>query len=62
MATKRFRLKPGTQLLFMLIGFTFAVWVLRGFTILSWMPGMVLWLLILACIGVFVFNSLQSIR
>lgn len=59
---KRFRLRPGSQLLLFLICFTLGVWILRGLTLLSFLPGIVLWLLILACLGVFIFNSLQSIR
>lgn len=60
--SNRFRLKPGSQLLLFLICFTVGVWVLRGLTLLSFLPGLVLWLLILACLGVFLFNSLQSMR
>lgn len=60
--SKRFRLKPGAQLLLFLICFTIGVWVLRGLTLLSFLPGLVLWLLILACLSVFLFNSLQSTR
>lgn len=60
--SKRFRLKPGSQLLLFLICFTIGVWVLRGLTLLTFLPGIVLWLLILACLCVFVFNSLQSVR
>lgn len=59
---KGFRLKPGSQLLLFLICFTFAVWVLRGLTLLSFLPGIVLYFLILACIGVFVVNSIRSMR
>ena len=58
----RFRLTPGSQLLLLLICITLAIWVLRGLTLLSFLPGIVLWLLILACMSVFVFNSLQSMR
>ncbi len=58
----RFRLKPGSQLLLFLICFTFGVWVLRGLTLLSFLPGIVLYLLILACLAVFVVNSVRSMR
>lgn len=60
--TKRFRLKPGAQLLLFLICFTLGVWILRGMTLLSFLPGIVIYLLVLACLGVFVFNSVQSMR
>ena len=59
---RRFRLKPGSQLLLFLICFTFAVWVLRGLTLLSFLPGIVLWLLVIACLVVFLVNSLRSMR
>ncbi|MEL6939292.1 MAG: hypothetical protein AAFO84_08885 [Cyanobacteria bacterium J06598_1] len=59
---KRFRLKPGAQLLLFLICFTLGVWILRGMTLLSFLPGIVIYLLVLACLGVFVFNSVQSMR
>lgn len=58
----RFRLKPGAQLLLFLICFTLGVWILRGLTLLSFLPGIVIYLLVLACLGVFVFNSIQSMR
>ncbi|MEM9088116.1 MAG: hypothetical protein AAGC93_05165 [Cyanobacteria bacterium P01_F01_bin.53] len=58
----RFRLKPGVQLLLFLICFTLGVWILRGLTLLSFLPGIVIYLLVLACLGVFVFNSIQSMR
>jgi hypothetical protein len=60
--THRFRLKPGSQLLLFLIFFTFAVWVLRGLTLLSFLPGIVLYLLVIACFAVFIVNSLRSMR
>ena len=60
--SNRFRLKPGSQLLLFLICFTLGVWVLRGLTLLSFLPGIVLWLLILACLVVFAVNSVRSLR
>ncbi len=60
--SNRFRLTPGSQLLLLLVCITLVVWILRGLTLLSFLPGIVLWLLILSCLGVFVFNSLQSMR
>ncbi|MEL6137867.1 MAG: hypothetical protein AAFQ61_10110 [Cyanobacteria bacterium J06626_23] len=59
---KRFKLRPGTQLLFMLIGLTVLVWVLRGFGVLTFIPGIVIWLLLLLCFAVFIFNSFQAAR
>ncbi|PZO17686.1 MAG: hypothetical protein DCF25_10830 [Leptolyngbya foveolarum] len=59
---RRFKLKPGSQLLLFLVCFTIAVWVLRGLTLLSFLPGIVLWLLVVACLVVFLVNSLRSMR
>ena len=46
----------------MLLGLTALVWVLRGFGILTFIPGIIIWLLLLLCVGVFVFNSFQAAR
>jgi len=58
----RFRLKPGSQLLLFLICFTLGVWILRGITLLSFLPGFVLYALMLACLAVFVVNIVRSMR
>ena len=45
-----------------LLGITLLVWVLRGLTILSFIPGIVIWLLLLLTIGAGVVTSLQRMR
>ncbi|MBW4683699.1 MAG: hypothetical protein KME40_01100 [Komarekiella atlantica HA4396-MV6] len=48
-----------TQIFGMLLGIGIAVWVLRGFGILSFMPGGIIWLLILAAIAVGIISYAQ---
>ncbi|NEP17101.1 MAG: hypothetical protein F6J97_09355 [Leptolyngbya sp. SIO4C1] len=58
----RFRLRPATQLFLTLVGMTAAVWVLRGIGLLTFLPGIVLWILIVACFATGIVNSLRSAR
>ncbi|MBE9076689.1 hypothetical protein IQ241_05150 [Romeria aff. gracilis LEGE 07310] len=60
--TRRSRLQPGTQLFLALLGLTLGVWVLRGIGILAFIPGIVLWFLILACLTAGVLNMVRSMR
>ncbi|MBD6616250.1 hypothetical protein FNW02_10485 [Komarekiella sp. 'clone 1'] len=48
-----------TQIFGMLLGIGIAVWVLRGFGILSFIPGGIIWLLILAAIAVGIISYAQ---
>ncbi|WP_255524838.1 hypothetical protein [Nodosilinea sp. FACHB-13] len=41
---------------------TAIVWVLRGLSLLAFLPGLVIWLLILLCFGLGIVSSLQRIR
>jgi len=56
------RLSLPSQIFLALLGFTLLVWILRGLTILSFIPGIVLWLLLLLTIGAGVITSLQRMR
>jgi len=56
------RLSLPSQIFLALLGITLLVWILRGFTILSFLPGIVLWLLLLLTIGAGVITSLQRMR
>ena len=58
----RFRLRPITQLLLATIALTAFVWILRGTSLLSFLPGIIIWLLILACFAIALVSSLQSTR
>jgi len=51
-----------TQIFLGLLTFTLLVWILRGLTVLAFIPGIVLWLLLLLTIGAGVITSLQRIR
>jgi len=56
------RLSLPSQIFLALLGFTLLVWILRGLTILSFIPGIVLWFLLLLTIGAGVITSLQRMR
>jgi len=56
------RLSLPSQIFLALLGITLLVWILRGLTILSFLPGIVLWLLLLLTIGAGVITSLQRMR
>ncbi|MGD1952577.1 MAG: hypothetical protein ACFB14_23470 [Leptolyngbyaceae cyanobacterium] len=60
--SNRFRLRPITQLLLAIIAMTAIVWILRGTGLLLFLPGIVIWLLILTCFAIALFSSLQSTR
>lgn len=62
MARRRLQLHPTTQIFLVLLGITVVVWVLRGLTLLAFLPGWVLWLLLLVCIGSGIVSSLQKMR
>lgn len=49
-----------TQTCGFLFGIAIAVWVLRGFGILGFMPGGVIWLLFLAAIAFAILSYLQK--
>ena len=59
---KRFRLRPVTQLLLATMAMTAIVWILRGTGLLAFLPGIIIWLLLLACFAIALFSSLQSTR
>lgn len=42
-----------------LIGSTFLVWLLRGFGILTFIPGGLIWLLLFSAIATLIINLLQ---
>lgn len=56
------KLSRPSQVFLGLLGVTLVVWILRGLTILSFIPGIVLWLLLLLTIGAGVITSLQRMR
>ena len=56
------RLSLPSQIFLGLLALTLLVWILRGLAVLSFIPGIVLWLLLLLTIGAGVITSLQRIR
>ncbi len=51
--------RPVTTAMIIAIALTAIVWILRGFGILSFLPGGILWLLIFATAGLVTFNLLR---
>ncbi|HEY9763384.1 MAG TPA: hypothetical protein V6D07_12715 [Trichocoleus sp.] len=62
MSRRSFRLRPTTQLFLGTLAFTAVIWILRGVSLLAFLPGIVIWLLILLCFGLGIFSSLQKMR
>jgi hypothetical protein len=62
MNRRRYRLHPITQLFLGILALTLVVWVLRGLSLLAFVPGIVLWVLILLCFGLGIVSSLQRMR
>ncbi|MEO0536403.1 MAG: hypothetical protein AAF215_21320 [Cyanobacteria bacterium P01_A01_bin.123] len=54
--------QPATQIFLATLGITAIAWLLKGFSILSFLPGIVFWLLLLLCFGTGIFTSLQRMR
>ncbi|MBD2425181.1 hypothetical protein [Phormidium sp. FACHB-1136] len=59
---RRYPLQPFTKAFLVALGITLLVWLLRGLTILAFMPGAVLWVLILLCFSLGIISTLQRIR
>ncbi|MGJ5673675.1 MAG: hypothetical protein ACR9NN_08730 [Nostochopsis sp.] len=49
-----------TQLVGVILGITIAIWVLRGFGILTFIPGGILLLLLMVAIAIGILNHLQK--
>lgn len=62
MRPRRYPLQPFTKVFLMAVGLTFILWILRGLSVLSFMPGSVLWGLILLCFSLGIISTLQRIR
>ncbi len=48
------------QVIGIILGITLVIWVLRGFGILSFIPGGILWLLILSAIATAIWGIVQD--
>ncbi len=62
MPRRRYPLQPITKLFLAALGVTIAAWVFRGLALLAFLPGIVLWLLILMCFALGILSTLQRIR
>ncbi|BAY31778.1 hypothetical protein NIES37_04050 [Tolypothrix tenuis PCC 7101] len=49
-----------TQVFGILLGMGIAVWLLRGFGVLTFLPGGIIWLLFLAAIAVAILSYVQK--
>ncbi|MCP6761601.1 MAG: DUF4231 domain-containing protein [Fischerella sp. CENA71] len=49
-----------TQLVAVILGITIAIWVLRGFGVLTFIPGGIILLLLMVAIAIGVLNHLQK--
>ncbi|MEB3253053.1 MAG: hypothetical protein VKO01_13095 [Cyanobacteriota bacterium] len=62
MPGQRYPLQPITKLALALWVATLVLWVLRGLAMLTFIPGLVFWLLILAGFALGIIASLQRMR
>lgn len=62
MNRRRYPLQPLTKAFLAVLGLTAIVWILRGLSLLAFLPGLVIWLLILLCFSLGIVSSLQRIR
>lgn len=56
------QLRPDITIFLTILFITVLVWVLRGFGILTFLPGLVIWVLLLLTIGAGVFSGIQGTR
>jgi hypothetical protein len=59
---RRYPLSITTKLFLGTVALTLLVWILRGLTWLAFLPGLVLWVLILLCFGLGIISSLQRMQ
>lgn len=62
MSPRRYPLQPFTKAFLITLGITGVIWGLRGLAVLAFMPGVVLWVLILLCFSLGIISTLQRIR
>jgi hypothetical protein len=56
------QIRPDLTIFLTILFITVLVWVLRGLGILTFLPGIVIWLLLLLTIGSGVFSGIQGTR
>ena len=52
-------LKPNTKAFLVVLGITLLIWVLRGLTLLSFIPGWVLWVMILLSLAMAIVAAVR---
>lgn len=62
MSPRRYPLQPFTKAFLITLGVTGLIWGLRGLSVLAFIPGLVLWVLILLCFSLGIISTLQRIR
>jgi hypothetical protein len=56
------QLRPDTTFFLTFLFITVLVWILRGLGLLTFLPGLVIWVLLLLTIGAGVFSGIQGTR
>ncbi|WP_416670343.1 hypothetical protein [Egbenema bharatensis] len=56
------QMRPDLTIFLTILFITILVWVLRGLGILTFLPGIVIWILLLLTIGSGVFSGIQGTR
>jgi hypothetical protein len=56
------QLRPDTTVFLTILFITVLVWILRGLGLLTFLPGLVIWVLLLLTIGAGVFSGIQGTR
>ncbi|MBD2465644.1 hypothetical protein H6G89_32135 [Oscillatoria sp. FACHB-1407] len=54
--------KPATTIFLLLLGVTVTVWILRGLGLLTFIPGGIIWLLLLLTISAAVISRVQRVQ
>jgi len=54
--------KAETAVFLSFVGITLAVWVLRGIGLLTFLPGLVIWVLIFLSVGAGVYDFIQRTK
>lgn len=53
------QLKPTTLAFLLVVAMTAFFWILRGFGVLTFVPGLILWVLILLCIATAILSAVR---
>lgn len=59
---RKFSPSPALQVFLIFLAITGVIWILRGFSLLAFLPGILLWVLLLFTVGSGIVATLQRIR